>query len=191
MKGNPVLNDKVWKEIEEFPGYEVSNKGDVRNTLTGRHLSTFEVNSGYKTTSFTVSGVAHKRTVHRLVAKAFCVKPEGCDVVNHIDGDKLSNCAVNLEWTTNAGNLAHARAAGLTVYNKPTQGLKLASRSVNAKQTPYLGVSWDNARSKWLASVVYDKRRYGGRRFTTDIEAAKYRDSLVKERSLPLRLNFD
>jgi hypothetical protein len=46
--------------------------------------------------------------VHRLVAGAFCVKPEECDVVNHLDGSRDNNYASNLEWTTSGGNTRHA-----------------------------------------------------------------------------------
>lgn len=45
--------------------------------------------------------------VHRLVALYFCEKPDGCNVVNHIDSDKTNNHAGNLEWTTISGNTKH------------------------------------------------------------------------------------
>ncbi|WP_316391807.1 NUMOD4 domain-containing protein [Citrobacter farmeri] len=51
--------------------------------------------------------------VSRVVAEAFCKKPDGCDVVNHIDGNKLNNHADNLEWTTVKGNTQHSYANGL------------------------------------------------------------------------------
>lgn len=51
--------------------------------------------------------------MHRLVASAFIDKPDGCDIVNHLDGDKTNNRVDNLEWTTVSGNAAHAVEAGL------------------------------------------------------------------------------
>lgn len=50
---------------------------------------------------------------HRTVAFAMCHKPEGCNVVNHIDGNKLNNAPENLEWTTPGGNQQHAYSTGL------------------------------------------------------------------------------
>lgn len=45
--------------------------------------------------------------VHRLVAMCFCEKPDGCNVVNHLDSNKTNNSADNLEWTTISGNTKH------------------------------------------------------------------------------------
>jgi len=53
--------------------------------------------------------------VHRLVALAFCPQPVDCNIVNHIDGDKLNNVATNLEWTTIRGNNRHAYESGLRI----------------------------------------------------------------------------
>lgn len=50
--------------------------------------------------------------VHRIVAQAFCDKPEDCDYVNHIDEDKHNNNASNLEWVTKHYN---------NTYNGKTQ----------------------------------------------------------------------
>lgn len=46
--------------------------------------------------------------VHRLLAKTFIEQPEGCNIVNHIDGDKTNYSLDNLEWTTVQGNVDHA-----------------------------------------------------------------------------------
>lgn len=49
-----------------------------------------------------------KWAVHRLVATAFCPGWFDGAVVNHKNGDRLDNRAVNLEWVTQAENNAHA-----------------------------------------------------------------------------------
>ena len=51
--------------------------------------------------------------VHRLVAEAFIPKKEGCDYVNHKDGNKRNNNVSNLEWCTRSENVRHAYATGL------------------------------------------------------------------------------
>ena len=191
-----MLNEEVWKKVEEFPDYEVSSEGNVRSMLTlvgGKplRLSYFVNSSGYRCVSFSRGdGRNAKRLVHRVVAEAFCERLEGKDVVNHLNGEKIDNRAKNLEWVTQRENLEHARAAGRMVYNKPTQGLKLPSRSGTSKRSEYLGVCWSQYNCKWVGQLVYDKVRYGSRRFDTELEAAEYRDELVIRNNLPLPLNF-
>jgi hypothetical protein len=68
---------------------------------------------GYLKVSPVRNGENVHQYVHDLVADAFLgPKPNGADV-NHIDGDKHNNVWTNLEYTTHAGNMAHASKAGL------------------------------------------------------------------------------
>ena len=41
------MSDEKWLVIEEFPVYEVSDMGRVRNTKTGRILAQTELRRGY------------------------------------------------------------------------------------------------------------------------------------------------
>lgn len=58
-------------------------------------------------------GVHKKIDIHRLVALNLIDNPFNKPQVNHIDGDKSNNQVDNLEWTTQAENMAHAKAMGL------------------------------------------------------------------------------
>ena len=99
--------------------YEVSNLGRVRSLdrvtqksdgklmrTKGKVLVPHQHPLGYLMVAFS-SGVGNKKTmkVHRLVAEAFCNRPEGCDVVDHIDGDNSNNRVENLRWTTQERNI--------------------------------------------------------------------------------------
>lgn len=51
--------------------------------------------------------------LHRILAECFVPKKEGCNVVNHINGNK-GDCSIsNLEWVTSSENNIHAFKTGL------------------------------------------------------------------------------
>lgn len=56
--------------------------------------------------------------LHRIVAIAFIENPLNLPQVNHIDGDKLNNCASNLEWLSASDNCRHAIEEKLYVTAK-------------------------------------------------------------------------
>jgi hypothetical protein len=114
-----VMMNRVeeWKAIPGFEGlYEVSNAGNVRSfsqAKRGGLLALIPNEFGYLTVSVWKDGKQKNCRVHRLVAEAFLVKPYGKDVVNHKDGNVTNNKVDNLEWCTQAENLAHAIKTGL------------------------------------------------------------------------------
>jgi hypothetical protein len=107
---------EVWKPI---PGFEscgfVSSIGRVRSAH-GRDRKTSIGGKGYER----VGLIGGKVTlfVHRLVAQAFCSGYVDGLTVNHKDGNKLNNCADNLEWVTHSENVKHAYRTGLKLANK-------------------------------------------------------------------------
>lgn len=68
---------------------------------------------GYLKYDINWDGKRYCKLAHRLVAEAFIPQPDGCNVVNHKDGNKLNNTIDNLEWTTVSGNNFHAYENGL------------------------------------------------------------------------------
>lgn len=100
----------MWKVITDFPKYEVSDFGEVRNVATGKTLSQFPNNRGYLKVSLMshVDGRQHNVLVHRLVAKAFVDNDsKERTQVNHINEVKSDNRACNLEWVTPSENVNH------------------------------------------------------------------------------------
>ena len=106
---------EVWKRIEEYPDYEISNLGRVKSWKVKwkpRLLKQSNTN-GYK--AVTLSPVTEEKPkrflVHRLVAFAF-LGDMYCtgNVVNHIDRDRSTNVATNLEWITTEDNVRHSWA---------------------------------------------------------------------------------
>lgn len=98
--------------------------------------------TGYLTASFSGKHLS----IHRLVAEAFLPAPEqqfAKQTVNHIDGNKLNNCASNLEWASYKQNNNHARETGLcrqhgesTNLSKYTDQFIDAVRNVHATYSP-------------------------------------------------------
>lgn len=107
------MAEEIWKDIEGFPNYQVSNFGRVRNKNTNRLLSIQkDSNNKYMLVTLWKHNKAYGKLVHRLVASAF-LRPHPDLQVNHIDGDKTNNCAENLEWCSCADNIHHAINTGL------------------------------------------------------------------------------
>lgn len=75
----------------------------------GHFLSPFLTNTGYLSVHLYAHNQCKNMLVHRLVAMCFVPNPFRCNIVNHIDGNKLNNNFQNLEWTTQKNNLFSAQ----------------------------------------------------------------------------------
>lgn len=93
------MDEVKWSTIPEFPGYKVSNHGDVVNQHTGRYLRQSETRTGLIKVGFYSNGNQCTRSVALLVAKAFVF---GCTEISntpmHLDGDQSNNHHTNIVW---------------------------------------------------------------------------------------------
>lgn len=122
--------EEVWKDIEDWPGYQVSNLGRIKklecdivyNNGVVHHypeyIQKLKVTAqGYMSCQFSYNQDRHHIRVHRLVAKAFIPNPDNLPWVDHIDGDRTNNRVDNLRWVTpkqNQSNLwTHRKIASL------------------------------------------------------------------------------
>lgn len=103
------FENETWKEIEGYGGrYQISNYGRLWNVATQSMMKPQLKKTGYLQVNLMKPNKKMvSERVHRLVALYFCEKPDGCNVVNHIDSNKTNNNAENLEWTTVSGNTKH------------------------------------------------------------------------------------
>lgn len=108
-----------WAAIDEFPNYEISDFGIVRNVNTNKTLKT-KTDRGYERVMLYNHSGKFMKSVHRLVAESFIDNPYNKKEVNHIDGNTRNNCVDNLEWTTRSENMIHAYNTGL---KNPSGGL--------------------------------------------------------------------
>ena len=128
------MTQEIWKKIEDYPNYEVSNLGNVRSinhttiqncngTITENHykgkiLTPHLSNVGYYRVGLYKDGKVKTLAMHRLVGKAFIPNPKGYPCINHKDGNKTNNCVTNLEWCTQSYNMAYNYKIGIS---KPLQ----------------------------------------------------------------------
>lgn len=116
-----------WRKFRDS-NYSVSNKGNVRNDVTGHPIKPKNT-QGYN--SFVVHDHG-KRTyifTHRAVGELFIPNPENKSQINNVDGNKRNNNVSNLEWVTQEENLEHAYRTGLIRKNpepkRPTMDHRL------------------------------------------------------------------
>ena len=103
---------EIWKDIKEYPGYQVSNLGQIKSfkqSREGRILKP-KISAGYAGIDFRKNGKSYYGLVHRIVLSTFS-PVEGWETltVNHIDGNCLNNNLENLEWMTQSENTKYSR----------------------------------------------------------------------------------
>lgn len=108
-----------FKEIKGYPGYFITDTGQVFNSK-GKELKGWFWNfNGHLRKRVTLSYFKDKIrcrkvvSVARLVAIHFILNPENKPQVNHEDGDTTNDYANNLKWATPLENVQHAIKLGL------------------------------------------------------------------------------
>lgn len=99
---------EIWKKVEGFENYEVSNYGNVRNSKTKKEKKCNLNTQGYLQTQLSKNNVRKNFRINRLVAITFIPNENNYTQVNHIDGNKLNNHVDNLEWCLPKENIRHA-----------------------------------------------------------------------------------
>ena len=88
----------MWKKIQDFEDYEVSDKGEIRNS-EGLILQQRLSRNGYLRVNLKSKGKYKTVEIHRVVAQAFLgaiYKKQ----VHHKNGDRTDNNVMNLQIVT-------------------------------------------------------------------------------------------
>ena len=110
--------EEIWKDVKGYEGlYQVSNYGRVKSMERTVSCHKFFVknwkekilkptlqNNGYYSLPLFREGKMKRYSVHRLVALAFVENGNNKKIVDHINGDKKDNRAINLRWVTSKEN---------------------------------------------------------------------------------------
>ena len=125
------LKKEVYKKIKEFPNYEISNKGNIREKETKQIKSQSICTGGYLQVRLKNKKYSKLCLTHRLVAQTFIPNPDNLPQVNHKDEVKTNNCVENLEWCTNRYNAIYG-----TKLKRTSESLKgRKRRKVRCKET--------------------------------------------------------
>lgn len=120
--------EEIWRPIEGYESYQVSNLGRVKN-LRGWLMKPFSNKKGYLLMHLSKNNKSKFMQLHRLVASAFIPNPENLPQVNHKDEDKtnntvfinldgsVNNAKSNLEWCDCSYNMRYSHAKNIKQYD--------------------------------------------------------------------------
>lgn len=117
---------ETWKTLHNFPGYEGSTDGRIRNIRTQHILKQCPDKYGRMKVSLQRNGEQKSTKVHKVIAETYYGEHPGMDV-RHKDSDLANNRADNLEWVTRSETISEAYRRG---SKKPYQ-----SRPVRVVET--------------------------------------------------------
>jgi hypothetical protein len=142
------MEKEIWQIIDDFPSYEVSTFGNIKNIKTEHLMKPQKDIPGYLSLSLLNNNKKSVRCkVHRLVAKAFIPNPENKLTVNHIDRIRSNNHVSNLEWATMTEQNIHA--AVTSKKERPMFHKAIARLNINGSEVLCEYKSISDA-SKWI-----------------------------------------
>lgn len=144
-----------WKDIDGFPGYQVSNLGDVRSFKNGAYGLTKKPHllvpgRDLHQRAFVILGPERKcLQVHKLVAEAFIPNPNNYPIVRHLDDDPYNNKANNLAWGTYSMNMADVERNG-HLYHFSAEDLE---KSAQMHRKPVIAYTPDTNEALYFRSA--------------------------------------
>lgn len=167
---------EIWRNVDGFPGYQVSNWGTVRSYINNRHgvhedfhmLKPQPNRNGYLTVCL---GRGNRRLVSRLVAEAFIPNPNNLPLVRHLDDNPSNNHVNNLAWGTQTDNMQdcvkHGRLVGNIWPAIESTKKKVVATPVNGGESIIFSSMREAAKAldvwpQHITNVVYGRIRQTG-----------------------------
>ena len=155
-------NREIWKRIDGYANYEVSNFGRVCNATTERILKPNPIGGGYLAVGLCKNGKAKTHRIHKLVAHEWLGNPDNKRCVDHMDGNRTNNHHENLRYATHSENSMNQKAQTNTT-------------------SIYKGVAFHKPNGKWRTQMTFNgKVRHLGY-FETEREAAEAYNTAATE----------
>lgn len=145
----------MWKEIENYPNYLISDKGEIYNLRTKQIMKQHPDKDGYMVLNLSHKGAKKCYRVHRLVAQAYIPNPLNLDTVNHINHNKTDNCVDNLEWMNNIDNAKDGNKYSTYYKGEKAKAAKLSMQDARDIRQAYLnGISRKELADKYNVTTA-------------------------------------
>ena len=99
------MKKEIWKDIKDYPNYQVSNLGRILNIISNKILKAHKNHQGYLQVRLYKNGKNKNCYIHRLVAEAFIPNPNHYKEINHKDENPSNSIVDNLEWCDRKYNI--------------------------------------------------------------------------------------
>jgi hypothetical protein len=128
------MENEIWKDIEGYPDYQVSNFGRVKSLKFNKEIILKDriSNKGYLFVLLYKEKESKSFSVHRLIANTFLGKSDL--QVNHKNSIRTDNRLENLEYVSSRENNSY----------------RFQKENLSSK---YIGVCWDKNKKKWRAYI--------------------------------------
>ena len=153
-----IIYNEIWKQIDGYGKYYVSNFGRIKNIDTERILKQRKRKDGYYQICFNKDRKAKCFRIHRLVAFSFL--GDSNLSVDHIDHNKSNNEVTNLRYATKSQQ-------------------KQNTKSYKNSTSNYKGVF--KFKNKWQAQIQINGNKIYLGLFENEIDAAHAYDIAAKE----------
>ncbi len=136
---NHLLQLTIWKTIKDYPNYEISICGQVRNINTKKVLKQCISGDGYYFVNLCKNGKSISTKIHRIMGRHFIPKlDDKSTYIDHKNNNKLDNTISNLRWCTQQQNSFNS-----SLNKRNTSGSK--------------GITWEN--KKWRARIEINGKK--------------------------------
>jgi hypothetical protein len=152
--------EPVFKDIDGYDKYDVSNYGHVRNKKSGRILKPATDRDGYHYVNLYQNGKMKTHKVHRLVIIAFVPNPDNKPQCDHIDRNRTNNCLYNLRWATRSEN-------------------KINTGDYKNNKSGHRHICWDKYNKKFKVSIHRNGKNKNHGYFKNIEDAIDHRDQLM------------
>lgn len=131
--------EEIWKNIQGYPNYQISNMGNVKslnynNTGKEKMLKPSKTWDDYLMVVLYKDGKCKMHYVHRLVGQAFIENPNNYEQINHKNEIKTDNRVSNLEWCDRKHNInygTHNKRVATSNTNHPNKSKQVLCVETN------------------------------------------------------------